>query len=62
MDKSRSENIKQGWLTGRQQIGAYTGWSKRTVSRMLDKIPHKRLGHKLVMVKVVDLDRALESL
>ena len=55
--------IKPGWLTGREQIAQYTGWSKRTASRMLasGKIPHRRLGHKLVMVRVVDLDAALQA-
>ncbi len=54
-------DIRPGWLTGRDQIAQYTGWSKRTTSRMLadGKIPHRRLSHKLVMVRVQDLDAAL---
>ncbi len=55
------KEIRPGWLTGRDQISAYTGLSKRTVSRLLadGKIPHRRLGHKLVIVRISDLDRAL---
>jgi excisionase family DNA binding protein len=56
--------IRPGWLTGRKQIGTYTGLHPRTVSRLLadGRIPHKRLGHKLVMVRISDLDAALGRL
>lgn len=55
--------IKPGWLTGREQIAAYTGWSKRTVSRELKngKFPFRRHSKKLIMVKVSDLDAALNG-
>lgn len=55
------KDIKPGWLTGREQVASYTGLSKRTVSRLMKdgRIPHRRLGYKLVMVRVADLDAAL---
>ncbi len=61
MATEKKPEVKPAWLTGRAQIGQHTGWSKRTVSRMLHDgiIPHKRLGHKLVMVRIADLDAAL---
>jgi excisionase family DNA binding protein len=59
-----SKEIKPGWLTGRAQISTYTGLHPRTISRLLahGRIPHKRIGHKLVMCRVTDLDAALERL
>ena len=59
-----SDTIRPGWLTGRKQISQYTGLNPRTVTRLLadGRIPHKRLGHRIVMVRVVDLDQALERI
>jgi excisionase family DNA binding protein len=59
--QTADRNIRPGWLTGRQQISSYTGLHPRTISRLLaqGRIPHKRLGHKLIMVRVTDLDQAL---
>ena len=61
---TRERTVKPGWLTGREQIRGYTGMSKRTISRLMaeGKIPCRRIGHRLVMVRISDLDRALESI
>ena len=60
----RERTIKPGWLTGRNQISQYTGHSKRTISRLIaeGKIPCKRLGHRLVMIRISELDAALERM
>ncbi len=58
------QTIKPGWLTGRKAISQYCGLSPRTISRLLadGQIPHRRLGHKLVMTRTEDLDKALGCL
>ena len=65
MDTTKSSrDIRPGWLTGRKQIADYTGLNPRTISRLLahGRIPHKRIGHKLVMVRITDLDAALVAM
>jgi len=54
----------KGWLTGRTAIAEYAGVGKRTVSRWIEegRIPYRRLSNKLLMVRVQDLDRAIERM
>ena len=69
-DAENSTNIKQsspiqpGWLSGRKQLSDYCGLSPRTLSRWIKegKIPHKRVGHKIILFRIRDIDRALENL
>ncbi len=58
------KEIRPGWLTGRKQISTYTGLHPRTISRLLadGRLPAKRIGHKLIMIRVADLDTALERI
>lgn len=59
-----NREIQPGWLTGRKQISQYCGYSTRKVSREIaaGNIPFKRPNHKVLMVRVADLDNYLAGL
>ena len=59
-----TQQAERGWLTGRAAIAEHAGVSRRTVSRWIEegRIPFRRLSSKLLMVRVQDLDRAIERM
>jgi excisionase family DNA binding protein len=56
--------VPPAYVRGRARLARYLDISPRSVSRLISegRIPFARLGHRLVIFRIADVDRALARL